>query len=303
MARKACRKDPSLTGLHKLPNEILFEIAFLLRIPDLRRLGEVNRRLHYFIEDYLMRYLYNARIFSLPNEVILSIVQHLRYPKDWSSLARASRRFYPLVMDYIFRKNVQYAGSSLLNYSAKRDLNRVARMILHFRGDVNTQWGYSGSIPYMDKQQTPLANAAANGSGRMVKMLLENGASQFIDGIRVPLLRAILKRHENVALILSQEVDSSEVLLEITRSTRSTALQMACTAGLVNLVQYYLEHGSRGGECPNVHILHDRSIALCRTIQKDATKDDFVKRELHEDVYQIVLMLLKHGANPDTRVE
>ncbi|KAF2187346.1 hypothetical protein K469DRAFT_570256, partial [Zopfia rhizophila CBS 207.26] len=296
MARKAHRKDPSPTGLLKLPNEILLEIVSLLCTPDLRRLSRVNCKLHFFIRDYLVRYRYNVGLVALPNELILEIVQRLGRQKDRSRLARASQRFYPLIMDYIFRHNVRYGGSSLLNYAAKRNLKGMARMILHLGGDVNTQCGFPLGV--MDKRPTPLATAAFHGHERMVRMLLETGASHFVDGMRIPLAVAIFKRHENVALILSQELDSGDVPL---KKTKGTVLQMACGAKLVNLVRYYLERESRCGGRVNIHSLHDRSTALYQILQKDASKEDFLKRELHEDVYQIVLMLLQHGANPDIR--
>jgi ankyrin repeat protein len=298
MARKAHRKDPLPAGLPKLPNEILLEIVSLLSISDLRRLDRVNRKLHFFIGDYLVRYRYNAGLFTLPNELILEIVQHLGRQKDRSRLARASQRFYPLIMDYISRHNVRYGGSSLLNYAAKRDLKGMARMILHLGGDVDTQCGFRRGV--LDNRVTPLVIAAFHGHEKMVRMLLEAGASVFVDGMRIPLAMAIHKRHEKVALILSQELDFDDVPLT---KTGDTALQMACGAKLVDLVRYYLECGSRCGGRVNVHSLPDRSTALHHVLRKDASKDVFFKRELHEDVYQIVVMLLHHGANPDILIK
>ena len=90
--RRNRRKDPPPKGILKVSNEILLEIANLLPIPDLRRLGEVNRRLCWFIEDYLSRYRYSFGLFTLPNELILEIVQHLGREERCSRLARASQR-------------------------------------------------------------------------------------------------------------------------------------------------------------------------------------------------------------------
>ncbi|PVI02971.1 hypothetical protein DM02DRAFT_652949 [Periconia macrospinosa] len=180
MAEKAHRKSPSPRGLLELPNEILLEIVFPLRIADLRRLGSVNHKFQRFTVDYLRRYVDKVKIFSLPNELLLAIAQYLGHQKDRSCLARASRRFYLLVMDYILRCNVRYGGSSLLNYAAKRNLNRMARTILYAGGDVNTQRGFRPSV--IGRRPTPLATAALHGHEGMVKILLETGASHFIDG-------------------------------------------------------------------------------------------------------------------------
>jgi hypothetical protein len=152
----------------------------------------------------------------------------------------------------------------------------------------------------MDKRPTPLAIAAFHGHEKMVKVLLEAGASHFVDGMRIPLAVAIFKQHEAVALILSQELHPSDVIL---KKTRGTALQMACAAKLVNLVWYYLERGSQCGGLVNVHSLHNCSTTLYVVLQEDASRDDFVKRKLHENVYQIVSMLLQHGANPDIHIK
>jgi hypothetical protein len=298
MARKAHLKHPSPTGLLKLPNEILLEIASLLGIADLRRLSILNRKLYFFVKDYLVRYRHNSRLVTLPNELILEIVQCLGSQEDQSCFARASQRFYLLVMDSILRHNVRYNGSSLLNYAAMRNLKRMARTILHLGGDVNTQRGFQSGL--MSRRPTPLATAAFHGHERIVRILLETGASHFVDGMRVPLAAAICKRHENVALILSQDLDPGDMLL---KKKRGTVLQFACEAKLVNLVRYYLNRGSRRGGRVNLHSLHDRSAALYQILRKDVSKDEFLKRELHEDVYQIVLMLLQHGADPDIRIK
>lgn len=297
MATKAHRKDPRPTELLTLPDELLLEIVSLLCFSDLKRLSNANRTLHLFIDDYLGRYRYNVGLVALPKELILRIVQHLGRHKDRASFARASQRFYLLITDYTYRHNVQYGGSSLLNFAAKGNFMGMARMILYLGGDVNTQHGFRPSR--ISKRLTPLANAAFYGHERMVKMLLEAGASHFVEGIRIPLGVAIYERHENVALILSQDLDAGENPF---KKAETTVLQMACMAKLVNLVQYYLERASRCGGLVDADSLHDRSISLYHVLQKDARKGYFVKRALHEDVYQIVLRLLQHGANPNSRI-
>ncbi|KAL5440454.1 hypothetical protein PMIN06_009653 [Paraphaeosphaeria minitans] len=287
---QAQKKNIESPALLVLPNEIFLDIVHLLCTSDLRSLGRVNCRLRGFVIDYLYRYRYNVGIHALPNELTLEIAQHLGHQKDRSRLARASQRFYPLIMRYIIRHNVVNGGSSLMNYAAKRNLVGMARKMICLGGDVNTQHGFSTKV--MGKTLTPLATAACYGHQRMVRMLLKFGASHFIDGVRLPLALAILKRCENVALILSQELDSSDT--SFTSSTRQTLLQMACAAQLVILARYYLENIPYNS--------HDCDIALFRIIQKDASKTEFIQRQLHEEVFQIVLMLVRHGASPDVCV-
>jgi ankyrin repeat protein len=291
------REGTSPPGLLKLPNEILIEIVTSLYTSDLRRLARTNRALYFFVTDYLYRYRYNSGLLACPNEIILEIVQHLKSQKERSRFAQASQRLYPITMNYVVRHNVRHGGSSLLNYASKRNLRRMAQHIIRLGGDVNTQ--YRGLSLTRRTLLTPLAVAAACGHRGMVRILLENGASQFIDGRRIPLAAAIFKRHEKVALMLSQEVESDEVLH---KASRETTLQAACVAKLVNLVRHYLQQGAHGKQRATAHVLHDRNIALYRIIQQDASTGEFVKKHIHEDVYQIVLMLLKHGANPDEQI-
>ncbi|KAF2653001.1 hypothetical protein K491DRAFT_695151 [Lophiostoma macrostomum CBS 122681] len=296
MAGELDGDKPSPIGLLTLPNELLIEIASPLRTPDARRLGKVSRRLRFFVEDYLARYRYNAGLFTLPNELMLEIAQHLTTQKDRSWLARASQRLYPLIMDCIFRYDVRYSMSSLLIYAAKRNLKNMAQKILHLGGDVNTQVGVG--TRFLGNRLTPLATAAYHGHERMVNMFLNSGASHFVNILRIPLATAMLNRHETVSLVLSRTLESSDVPL--TRE-RGTVLQMACVAKLVNLVRFHLEKESRRGGRIDVQSLRNRSSALYQILKKDASIDDIIKRQLHEDTYQIVFMLLEHGADPDVQ--
>ena len=281
-----------------LPNDILSHIISSLSILDLRRLSRVNRGLYFFVEDYLIQNRYNAGLLTLPNEIMLAIVQQLNRQKDRSCLARASLRFYPLIMDYIYRHNVQHGGSDLLIYAAKRNLKGMAQKILHLGGDINVHRENRTNISR--KQITPLTVAAYYGHERMVSILLANGAKLVSDGVSIPLLAAIFKRHEEVALILSRELDLDCIPLgELGR----TPLQLACAQKLVNLVRYYLGRTSQKSEHARVQHLRDCSIALYCVLRLDVTKDDLIKRELHEDVYQITQMLLKSGADPNFQIK
>ncbi|KAF2260424.1 hypothetical protein CC78DRAFT_523334, partial [Lojkania enalia] len=227
--------------LLRIPNEILLNIVLPLSIPDLRHLAQVSRRLHSFVEDYLNRYHYNTGLVALPNEIILTIAKQVLSQKCRSRLARASFKFYPLIMDYVLRYDVQRHGSSLLFFAAKRNHVAMARRILDRGGNLNALSKFAYNSKYY--QFTPLAKASLHGHERMVRMLLRNGASRSVDGMRLPLAAAIWKKHENVALILSEELDS--VHTPLLSGSDTAALQMASEAKLVNLVRCYLENESQ----------------------------------------------------------
>jgi hypothetical protein len=200
-------------------------------------------------------------------------------------------------MEYIIHHDVKFDRSTLLNYAAWNNLKEMARTILHLGGNANARYAVGVRLNTMEDMPTPLVSAAIRGHIRIVRMLLKSGASQFVGESRVALTEAILKGHENVALLLSQDIDPDEVPLK--KKKDFTVLQIACEAKLVKLVRYYLERGSRCEGPENTRSSPNYSIALYRVLNKDASKDSFLKRELYEDAYQIVLMLLQHGANPD----
>ncbi|XP_014550318.1 hypothetical protein COCVIDRAFT_115792 [Bipolaris victoriae FI3] len=299
MCEHALNHDILSTGFYILPSENLVEIASFLNILDLRVLSKVSRRLYYFVQDYFKLYRYNAAIRTMPNEILFKVVQQLDCQKDQICFAQSSRRFYPVIADYISRHNVRYNKSSLLNYAAKRNLKAMTQRILQVGGDIETRL----TIPWTanDKHLTPLATAARHGHLEIVKMLLEAGASQFINGLRVPLPVAIFARHESVALLLSQQLCAS---VEPLGKNAGTVLQIASEAKLPRLVKHYLNDrdAQLQRKLDGKHV-HNLSNALVRVLLVDVSDEDLLKRQLDDDAYQIVFMLLHQGASPDIRIQ
>ncbi|EOA85606.1 uncharacterized protein SETTUDRAFT_40243 [Exserohilum turcica Et28A] len=299
MCEDALNHEISSTGFQILPNENLVEIASFLNILDLRVLSKVSRRLYYFVQDYFKRYRYNAAIWTMPNEILFEVVQHLDWQKDQICFAQSSRRFYPVIADYISRHNVRCNRSSLLNYAAKRNLTAMTQRILQVGGDIETRL----TIPWTanDKHLTPLATAARHGHLGIVKILLEAGANQFIDGLRVPLLVAIFARHESVALLLSQQLCAS---VEPLGKSAGTVLQIASQVKLPRLVKHYLnDRDVQLQRRLDVKHVHNLSNALVRVLLVDFSDADLLKRKLDDDAYRIVFMLLQQGASPDIRIQ
>ncbi|KAJ5052619.1 hypothetical protein J3E72DRAFT_408989, partial [Bipolaris maydis] len=265
-----------------LPSENLVEIASFLNILDLRVLSKVSRRLYYFVQDYFKLYRYNAAIWTMPNEILFEVVQRLDCQKDQICFAQSSRRFYPVIADYISRHNVRYNKSSLLNYAAKRNLKAMTQRILQVGGDIETRL----TIPWTanDMHLTPLATAAFHGYLEIVKMLLEAGASQFINRLRVPL-----------PLYAS---------VEPLGKNAGTVLQIASEAKLPRLVKHYLNDrdAQLQRKLDGKHV-HNLSNALVRVLLVDVSDEDLLKRKLDDDAYQIVFMLLQQGASPDIRIQ
>ncbi|KAH7061706.1 hypothetical protein BKA63DRAFT_393689, partial [Paraphoma chrysanthemicola] len=285
------------TALHTLPIETLIDIASFLNLPDLRNLSKVNRRLCYFVQDYFQRYRYNAPIWVIPNEILFEVLQYLDCQKDRSRLAQSCRKFYPVITDYIFQHNVRHNKSNLLNYAAKRDLRAMTRRILRMGGDLETRL----TMPWTasNTRQTPLATAARHGHLEIIKILLEAGASQFVDGLRIPLAVAMLAGHEAVALLLSRHVHMS-----VTPFGKNgvTVLQIASEAKLPRLVKHYLtDKDSQPQRRLDDKHVRNLSDALVRVLSVGFSDEDLLKRKLDNDAHKIVCMLLQRGASPDIR--
>lgn len=99
--------------------------------------------------------------------------------------------------------------------------------------------------------------------------------------------------NEQTALMLSQGMYSND------KPGRSwdTVLQLACKATFVELVRELLERGPRQ-QTEKYHV-RDHSAALHELLDRNACHDQFIERNLLEDVYQITSLLIEHDADPD----
>lgn len=279
------QENVKLRGLLDLPNELLLMTISFLSVPNIRILGRSCRKLRFLVIHYLVRYHYSTGIFVLPAEIILNIAQYVRHPKHLSRFAQATQWYYPFITRTIALVNIRYHDNSLLCYAAQKNLISMARTMVHLGGDVNRK--------LRSKRVTALSFAASCGHTEMVNLLLSLGASQLVSGQRIPLLIAILRRHESTALVLSRNI--------VPYSAKPgkidwNPLVNACKMKLVRLVCYMLG----GHKVANPSFKHPYNVALRTVVRQDLSKGDInlIKREIHQDVYQIVLMLLHHGANP-----
>jgi hypothetical protein len=280
----------ALPGLLKLPNELLCGIVSDLSIPDIRQLGRVSRRLYFFAREYLVRYRYKSGLHTLPNEILLEVVQLLGSQKTRSSFARTSQKFYPIVMNYVVCHDIWHGGSSLLHYASKRGLDGMAEGILYLGGDVETR--SESDILIASEATTPLITAAGHGHVRTVRLFLEVGARQHINGFRAPLAVALAEGHEDVAIILSQELEARDTLSK----GGSTLLRCACEAKATNLVRLLLK---RNPGFRDKQIVRDCNIALYGLLDENVCKGEFLKRELLEDDFNIATTLVQQSAESD----
>jgi hypothetical protein len=299
------RKEVVPFALLNLPTELLYELATCLSTPDLRLLGRVNRKLQYFVNVYLRRYRYNRGIVRLSNDIVLRIVEHVDSQADRSRLAQTSQKLYPLVTNHIAKYNILYESSYLLMYAARKDLKGMARKLLFLGGDVNSLTYRHRHFSHYKKPK-PLEIAAHNGHRGMVRLLMGAGADKVVTRHRKALASAINMGHENIALMLSKELEANDKLVarwQMGRRFRNTPtlMKLACQARLVKLVGVLLERGHR-------NYTHEQSVqnitsALHHLLDCTTPKNDVVEMELMDDVVQIVIMLLDHEANIDEKIK
>jgi hypothetical protein len=258
-------------------------------IPDLRHLSRVCRRLHLFARKHFVRYQYTSGLVNLPNEIILEVVELLDTRKDCSQFARTSQRFYPIIMEFIVRHNFRYEGSSLLLYASRENRIDFAKKILHLGGDVEAT-----EEPY--PRETPLALAASSGHGDLVRLFLKCGAKQIFEETWYSLGCALHKGHEDIAIILSQDLEADTALGE----ERGSLLAGACEAKFPRLVRILLERDLSVLDEQHVRV---RSEALHALLYESAHRGQTRRTELLENDYQIVMVLLQHGADPELGIK
>jgi hypothetical protein len=210
-------------------NEIIFKILANLSSPKLRSIRNTNKRLRILAEDKLRRD--NGALFSLSSALMLKIAQHLS-ARDCSRLARVSHRYYSLVTKKILRQNVEKGGSSLLYFAAKKNSTRMARRLLEYGADINARYGLSSGN--LDKKMNLLLFAAHHGHLDIVNLFLEFGALHYLTERCAPLMSAISRQHDQVALALAQALQS--VGTDMDRIV-PTPFQMASKKRMMQLVK------------------------------------------------------------------
>jgi hypothetical protein len=200
----------------KMPTGILPDIFVLLRPSDLMSLSFVNRKFSLLIKKFHARC--NSGLNTMPNEIILEIIQHLDAPNQ-SRLARASRRFYPLIMDSILRDDSRHGKSRILWFAVEKNLKSLTRRVLQRGGDVNAVVAVVVRWKFAIAQKTPLMVAAYHGFEGIVNLLLKFGARHSAYERLSPIKIAITRRHEKVALILYKALEDANDVKFNTKKT------------------------------------------------------------------------------------
>lgn len=184
--------------------------------------------------------------FSLPNEIIIEIVENLDEEQDIYSLIRVSRRFYNLFDDYLYCHNMKHRRCSALFWAAEHGREPIARKMLHLGADVNVKVQKARSNGTGARAGlTPLRLAAEKGYLGMVKLLLEVGADPEarVQESLTPLFFALIAKHEKVARTISRHISNLQNCL-VDSTKRLTPLHVSCRLGLWSCARYFLNGGA-----------------------------------------------------------
>jgi ankyrin repeat protein len=177
-------------------------------------------------------------LLDLPNELLLSIADHLKRDRDINAFARVNRRLYVLLDTYLYQHNIQQRNSSALLWAAKHGRQSIVRRLLREGADVQATRADS-------QKPTALHLASRKKHLRIVEILIRSGANidaQTCNGF-TPLHMAVMKESEPVArLLLENGADFRKEYPDCDR--RCTALHMASLFGATAIVQLLLEKGA-----------------------------------------------------------
>lgn len=142
---------------------------------------------------------------SLPNEIIIEIVECLDNQRYINSVIRVNRRLYNLLKDSLLRYNIRFRESSALIWAARNGRLETVRDLLCLRANVNTK---AGSV----LDETALHIAAEKGFLTIAKLLLEAGADPEVIGVQgqKPLFTALVAGHEEIVGMIFNKMSSTD---------------------------------------------------------------------------------------------
>ena len=230
---------------------------------------------------------------SLPNEILIEIIEGMQCQLDINAIACTSRRFYSLANDHLYRTNVSHNDHrSALIWAAKRDLENTARYALEAGANTTLQ---------AKNHENPLTTAAKFGSAKVVAILLAFGSDvNEIAGGFPPLFYALAEERLAAFEALLRGGADTERLTRVTDGLpRCTALHIACLCGPSDFVRVLLRHGANVNsvDAENQTPLH---WALSYKLTK--TFSILFDREVGVvDRARMIRVLRLYGANPCAR--
>jgi hypothetical protein len=135
-------------------------------------------------------------LLDLPNELLLCLSEQLGSESDLNAFARTTGRLYCLLNTHLYRRNVQWSGSSALVWAACQGREATLDKSLKEKGNIRATEIHN---------RTPLSLAAENGHDVAVYLLLRKGADPDVKDTLLgwtPLMWATWQGHIAVVKLL-----------------------------------------------------------------------------------------------------
>ncbi|KAH8697410.1 ankyrin repeat-containing domain protein [Talaromyces proteolyticus] len=171
---------------------------------------------------------------TLPSELLLLISEALDSERDLNAFVRTNRRLFHLLNTTLYRHNIQFSGSSALEWAARYGRIETTKKLISQQANIH--------ITNSDGQ-TPVGLAAQYDHKTIVELLLQNGACPHTTNpksCRTLLSYAAKSNHQDVVRSLLKE----GVTLDQRDCFGKTALFYAVEKGHNVVVQMLLEKGA-----------------------------------------------------------
>ena len=330
---------PCFTGLAELPNVLILEVVAHLTDRDRSRLARTNFRFCSLIMDDILDQEVRTQGVKLLESALRTKSRGLvrRLLLKGADIETGFRHIYFWRYGGYWSS---YTTTPLASATWRGDVTMVELLLqsganVHTSFDHHMNYGRGPTM----RLCTPLFLAAYRDHERIVELLMEAGASPVVEGDCRILSVTIDQRHESIVSLLLQNLSfakqlSASVIRELIQMASGQHFRSLSTNVIIQHEHVILRHlppasvdksqvpeyilaefikCAATGKLAMVvsHLLQIRGrlqlqktsyldAALQSVISLDARKESVLKRELHQDVFQIVQALLAHGADPDS---
>ena len=185
----------------------------------------------------------NMELANLPPELLMHIAKALDRDRDIYALCRLSRRFFNLIVGYLYRHNASAsnAETSAILWAAKYGQVSTAEKALQAGVDINLSQNSSGSLP--------LVEATRFGNANLVRLFLNKGAEpNVLHGKAGTILHTAAARWDmaTATALLEHGANPNAQRFDNGETPLHTAINSGAimTGGPTEMIKLLLDHGA-----------------------------------------------------------